>query len=56
MYQVGPVRGRAGPDLDRFRVEDGGFEEGKQLVVVVGENVDGDGVYCLLYSGWCHGE
>ena len=39
-------------DLHRFRVEDGRFEEGKQLVVVVGEDVNGDGVYCQLYSGW----
>ena len=32
------------------------FEEGKQLVVVVGEDVNRDGVNCQLYSGWRQGE
>ena len=48
------VSGRT--DLDRFRVEDGRLEEGKQLVVVVGEDVNGDGVYCPLYSSRRQGE
>ena len=43
-------------NLDRFRVEDGGIEEGKQLVVVLVEDVNGDGVNCQLYSGWRQGE
>ena len=43
-------------DLDRFCIEDGRFEERKQLVVVVGEDVNWDGVYCQLYSGRRQGE
>ena len=26
------------------------------MVVIVGEDVNGDGVYCQLYSGWRQGE
>ena len=43
-------------DLDCFSVEDGRFEEGKQLVVIVAKDVNGDGVYCQLDSGQRQGE
>ena len=39
-------------DLNRFGVEDGLFEEGKQLVVIVREDIGWDRVNCQLYSGW----
>ena len=44
------------PYLNHFRVEDGLPEEGKQLVIVVGEEVNGDGVNCHLYTGWRQGD